>query len=110
MFGRASPQARPDLPRIGSPPQLRRGLLGRGPSRGGCGLSPSANSEALPAFEPPRQQRRWLLSASLSKERGHFHPWWCRPAACASPEKSLVVVPVLVLEEEPRIRVYLGYA
>src|SRR5262249_10102236 len=43
----------------GSPPQLRRGMLGRGPSGGGCRLNPSASIRRpyelsnLPRPQPP---------------------------------------------------------
>ena len=58
-------------------------MLGRWPSRGGCGLSPSASIRRLPAFEPPRQQPLAAAGPSLSKEGSNFHPWRCRAAACA---------------------------
>src|SRR5262245_37946838 len=65
------------LSKIGSPPQMRRGLLGRGPSRDGCGISPKrdqmlglgasrAPSELFVDFHPGRHKRpslRGLVSS-----------------------------------------------
>jgi hypothetical protein len=88
-------------PEMGSPPQLRRG---RKAQRGwleikhqGCGSKPSTASN-----HPDSSCR--LLSAPPCPKRGtaHFHPWGCRPAACAAFLKALlVVVLVLVIEGKP---------
>src|SRR5262245_37261436 len=54
------------------PSSAEEGMLGRGPSWGGCGLGPStAISETLTAFEPPRQQPPAAVRPSLSKEGNH---------------------------------------